>query len=83
MPKLTSGPHFDAGAILEAVQQQDIGLAVSTNNPSRFRAILYAAMRAAPHLRCFVYADPRSAQRFALIKRQLPIPSAEEPNEDE
>lgn len=71
-----SNPHFDAGALLTAVQQQDVGLEVSTNNPAGFRRLLYAHMRAAPALRCHVYQAPDSANKFWLCKS--PAPEAQE-----
>lgn len=64
-------PAFDAVALLSAVKQQEVGLSVSTNNPRRFRAILYAAMRAAPHLRCFIYANPLTDRGFYILPHKL------------
>jgi hypothetical protein len=72
MPKLQAGPHFDAVAVLQVVGEQETGLQVSTNNPERFRAILYETMRAHPLLRCFIYAWPRTTNRFALLRKQIP-----------
>lgn len=69
--------HFDVEATLQAVQAQDLGLIVTTNNPKRCRELLYAAMRADESLRCFVYAIPRAPNSFMLLKKAAP--GAEEP----
>lgn len=69
MPKTEA--HFDVPALLGAVQAQDVGLSVTTNNPPRFRAILYAAMRADESLRCFIYAKPNSPSGFYLLKQRF------------
>jgi hypothetical protein len=83
MPK--ADPHFDAGALLAAVAQQDVGLAVSTNNPEGFRRILYGHMRAQPSLRAHVYADPRSRSAFYILRKPLEslvqTPEQETPDE--
>jgi hypothetical protein len=80
VPKAT--PHFDALGLLHAVAQQDVGLRVTTNNPKRFREILYETCRAAPHLRCRIYANPRARLGFYLVKQGQAIPGAEELTED-
>lgn len=69
MPK--TPPHFDVGALLEQVHEQDLGLWVSTNNPGGFRRTLYTHMRKHAQLRVHVYADPRSPNRFCLLKQAL------------
>jgi len=69
MPKAEQ--HFDAHALLTAVQQQDVGLRISTNDPTGFRRILYAAIRSAEHLRCYIYQDPSSRSAFLLLKKRL------------
>ena len=74
MPK--AEPHFDSIALLSAVQQQDIGLMVDTNNPRGFIETLYKFMRARLDLRCHIYQAPGSKQRFYLCK--APAPSADE-----
>lgn len=74
--------HFDVNAILTHVSEQDVGLRVSTNNPEGFRRILYAAMRASPALRCYVYADPRSAASFFLLKAPAPAATPLEDTSD-
>lgn len=67
MPK--AEPHFDAEAIVEAVHQQDVGLRITTNNPERFRQIMY---RAAAKLgrRLHIYAYPKRPNSFALLKER-------------
>lgn len=79
MPK--AAPHFDALALLRAVDQQPVGLKVTTNNPVRFREIMYKNMRAAEHLRCRIYANPRSRVSFFLVKRDRLLPGATEVQE--
>lgn len=80
MPK--APPHFDAVALLGHVALQDVGLRVSTNNPKRFREIIYATMRTAPHLRCRVYADRRSKLSYLLVKSDQAIPGGTEIHEE-
>lgn len=63
--------HFDAEGILAAVHAQDVGLRVTTNNPTRFKQIMYkAAARAA--LRLHIYSFPRQPNSFALLKEARP-----------
>lgn len=69
MPKAL--PHFDAPGLLAAVHQQDHGLIISTNDPTGFRRIAYAAGRANPEHRIHIYADPRSRKRFFLLKARV------------
>jgi hypothetical protein len=82
MPKTVPSPHFDVVALLTAVHQQDVGLRVSTNNPAGWRRILYEAMRANPLLRCFIYADPRAASAFYIVKTAIPTATAIEEDEE-
>lgn len=76
MPKTSAlEAHFDANALLDAVHAQDHGLHVSTNNPKRFREILYAAARKFGK-RVFIYGDPRSANRLTLLKTEVKTDAA-------
>lgn len=66
-------PHFDAVALLEAVQNQPIGLRVSTNHPAGFRRLIYQASRRKPALRCQVLQCPRSANAFLLVPDRVDL----------
>ena len=72
MPKAEK--HFDDLALLQAVQEQEVGIRVSTNDPEGFRRILYSAMRAAPHLRCRIVQCPRTPRGFLLLKTSIILP---------
>lgn len=74
MPKAQK--HFDDVALLRHVQEQDVGLVVSTNDPAGLRRILYATMRAAPHLRARIFQSPKSARRFLLVKLGVIMPAS-------
>lgn len=65
MPKVDLA--FDAEGIVEAVHQQDIGLRVTTNQPERFRQIMYKAA-AKLGLRLHIYSYPRRPNSFALLR---------------
>lgn len=69
MPK--AEPHFDAEAIVEAVHAQDIGLRVTTNNPTLYKQIMY---KAASKLgkRLHIYSYPQRPNSFALLKEARP-----------
>lgn len=87
MPKQSHSLHFDPLGLLKGVAEQDFGLHVTTNNPEGFRRIMYAHMRAAPHLRCRIFASPLSKQRFILLKPSVAVnadtPELKEPRDDE
>lgn len=69
MPKVESPPHFDAEGIVAAVQQQDVGLRITTNDPERCRQILYkAASKLGVRLRILSY--PKRPKSFALLKEK-------------
>lgn len=65
MPKQN---HFDAEALLAAVQEQPIGLRVSTNHPAGFRRLIYGVSRRKPELKCKVLQCPKSSNAFLLVK---------------
>lgn len=67
MPKVASDPHFDCAALCEAVLQQDIGLAVSTNDPATFKRRLYAYMAKNPQHKLSILAG-QTANSFLLVK---------------
>lgn len=71
MPKVESPPHFDAEGIVAAVQEQDIGLRITTNNPERCRQILYKAA-AKLGKRLHIYSYPKRPNSFALLKEARP-----------
>lgn len=81
MPK--AEPHFDAEGIINAVHQQDVGLRVTTNNPTRFRQIMYqAAAKLAK--RIHIYSYPARPNSFALLKEARPqLEPNEAPHEEE
>jgi hypothetical protein len=65
MPK--AEPHFDAEALVLAVHQQDLGLRITTNNPSQFRQIVYkAARKLGRRVHIFSYGAKRP-NSFALM----------------
>ena len=80
MPKAI--PHFDAEGIIQAVHQQDVGLRVTTNNPVRFRHILYQAA-AKLGLRVHIYSYPRNPNAFALLKEARPQLEQDAPDASE
>lgn len=65
MPKAT--PHFDAEGIVEAVHAQDVGLRITTNNPTHFKQIMYKAA-AKLNRRLHIYSYPRRPNSLALLK---------------
>ena len=69
MPKtpLTKA-HFDAPGLIAAIHAQEIGLRISTNNPRRFREILYAAARET-NQRVHIYQCRRSPRAFLVLKQ--------------
>lgn len=67
MPKAPE--HFDAPGLIAAVQQQDIGLMVTTNNPSGFRRILYSNLRKLGIDTISIFANPRSKFSFYLVNK--------------
>lgn len=69
MPKAEA--HFDAAGILQAVYEQEVGLRVTTNNPSRFRQIMYKAARDAGK-RLHLYTYPKRPNSFALMREARP-----------
>lgn len=69
MPK--AEPHFDAEALIAAVQAQDIGLRITTNNPAQFKQIIYKAARKL-NTKIHIYADPKSRNAFLLLKDEVP-----------
>lgn len=70
MPKVDPTAHFDAEGVVAAVQQQDIGIRVTTNNPERCRQMLYkAASRLG--VRLAIYSYPRRPNSFALMKAPM------------
>jgi hypothetical protein len=70
MPKADPDAHFDAEAIVDAVHQQDIGLRVTTNNPERFRQMIYKAANRIGR-RVHIYCYPRRPNSFAIVKKAL------------
>lgn len=66
-----NSPHFDPHGLLSAVQQQDVGLKVSTNDPEGFKRLLYETMSADPSLKCHIYSDPTSRRMFLLLKMRV------------
>lgn len=78
MPK--AEPHFDAPALVEAVtslEKPALGLRVVTNNPSRFKNIMYAAA-AKLGKKLHIYEVPNRPNSLALLKDRQNIgePSA-------
>lgn len=74
MPKTPATiAHFDAAGLLAAVAEQDFGLRITTNNPRRFREILYAAIRSGLGPRCYIYQSRRSPKGFLLLKEKLAV----------
>lgn len=65
MPK--AEPHFDAEGIVTAVLQQDIGLRITTNNPVRFKQIIYKAASKLGQ-RIHIYSYPSRPNSLALLK---------------
>lgn len=73
MPKQSQSiAHFDADALLQAVQEQDIGLQVQTNDNAGFLRIIYAHMQAKPQLRCYAYSVPQAPNAFFLLRQRAP-----------
>lgn len=68
-------PHFDAEGIIASVHAQDVGLRVTTNNPERFKQIIYKAA-AKLGKRVHIYTYPRSPNSFALLKNPHPKEAA-------
>lgn len=62
--------HFDAGALVQAVHDQPIGLCVSTNHPAGFRRLLYLHMRKQPAYRVRILQAPDSQNKFLLVKEK-------------
>lgn len=77
MPKVDLA--FDAEGIVEAVHQQDVGLRVTTNNPERFRQIMYKAA-ASLGKRIHIYSYPRRPNSFALMREARSAPTSETPH---
>ncbi len=65
MPKAL--PDFDASALCAQVLQQDIGLAVQTNDPETFKRRMYAYMAANPAHKLRILAGASKAS-FLLVK---------------
>lgn len=74
MPK--AEPHFDAEGMVEAVHQQDVGLRITTNNPTRFKQIMYKAA-AKLGRRVHIYTYPTRPNSLALLKEARPNLSEE------
>ena len=68
--------HFDSQALLSAVQEQPVGLLVSTNHPAGFKRLMYLAMRRSPALKCQILQSPHSASAFMLVKASLAVEGA-------
>jgi hypothetical protein len=64
-------PHFDAEGIVQAVQAQDVGLRITTNNPTRFKQLIYKAA-AKLGQRVHIYVYPRRPNALALLKEARP-----------
>ena len=80
MPK--AEPHFDAPALLEAVislERLALGLRITTNNPSRFKAIMYAAAGKADK-KLHIYEVPGRPNSLALLKDRHDVGG--QPSED-
>lgn len=76
MPK--AEPHFDAPALVEAItslERPALGLRISTNNPTRFKAIMYAAAAKAGK-KLHIYEIPGRPNSLALLKDRAEIGDA-------
>lgn len=69
MPK--AEPHFDAEGVVEAVAAQEVGLRVTTNNPTQLKQILYKAA-AKLGKRIHIYSYPKRPNSFALLREARP-----------
>lgn len=67
MPKTETITNFDAEGVVEAVQQQDIGLRITTNNVESFKQIIYRAA-AKMGQKIHIYSYPRRPNSLALMK---------------
>lgn len=70
MPKADPCAHFDVHALLVAVHQQDIGIRITTNNPDRFKQLVYREARKAG-LPIHIHSDPRAQKSFFLMGKDL------------
>lgn len=68
--------HFDVIGLLQAVHDQPIGLAVSTNHPQGFRRLAYLGTRTRPDLRVQILQSPKSRTMFWLVKTDIDINAA-------
>lgn len=67
MPKQDINPHFDPAGLILAVQEQDIGLRITTNDVEAFRQIVYREARKL-NQPIHIYTYPRRPKSLALMK---------------
>lgn len=66
--------HFDVPTLIQAVQDQPIGLEVNTSHPDRFKRIMYLFYKEHPgHPRVRLLQSPASAHNFYLVPEQTEV----------
>lgn len=82
MPKVPD-PHFDRQALLDAVNDQPIGLRVSTNHPEGFRRLMYLHMRKTGQKDAMrILQCPKSPNAFLLVKADVDFNTLKEEPSD-
>lgn len=64
--------HFDVQSLVQAVQEQRIGLRVSTNHPDGFRRVMYKYFRQTGQ-RLHILQNPESERMFELVKQDFEL----------